>query len=383
LCRRKAAQRTEAALPESEKLQVPSGSWISKLLLVVALVVAGLLVWRLSLVFIIGFAAIIVATILGIAADLTERVTPLRGGWAKAFSWLLIAVLIGGFIFLLGTQVAEQFRNLVSEMPDMVQEAGNIIGVPDLPSILRDRLESFASQDGIFAGFANLTTNIFGVAGMLVLVLFAGIFLAIDPESYRHGLLQLVPDGYYRRVEVALDNAGRALRLWLMGTLVAMLVVGGVTTAALYAIGLPSALALGIIAGVLEFIPFIGPILSVVPAILVAIPEGYAMLAWVVVIYLAIQQIEGNVLVPLIQHRTADLPPVIGILSIVAGTVLFGLPGVILAVPLAIVTIVLVRQLYVRDILGRDTTIPGEHEAEKEKEKEKQKEKEGGQRSER
>lgn len=359
-------------MAEAEGPQAPDQKWIAKAVFVTALVVAGLLIWHLSLVFIIAFAAIIVATILGIAADLTERFTPLRGGWAKALSWLLIAIFIGAFIFLLGTQIAEQFRNLVTEMPDMVQEAGKLLGVTDLQGVLRDRLEAFASQDGLFAGVANVTTNLVSIVSLLVLVLFAGIFLAVDPEGYRHGLLQLIPDGYYQRAEIALDTAARALRLWLVGTLVAMFVVGIVTTAALYAIGLPSALALGIIAGVLEFIPFLGPILSVVPAFLVALPEGYTMVIWVAVIYLAIQQIEGNVLVPLIQHRTADLPPLIGILSIVAATLLFGLPGVLLAVPLALVVIVLVKQLYVRDILGRDTTAPGEKdEGAEEKAKEK------------
>jgi predicted PurR-regulated permease PerM len=366
-----AGERTGGNMAGAEGPQAPDQKWIAKAVFVTALVVAGLLIWHLSLVFIIAFAAIIVATILGIAAGLTERFTPLRGGWAKAVSWLLIAIFIGAFIFLLGTQIAEQFRNLITEMPGMIREAGKLIGVPDLHSVLRDRMESFASQEGLFAGVANITTNLVGVVSLLVLVLFAGLFLAIDPEMYRRGLLQLVPDNYYRRAEVAVDTAARALRLWLAGTLLAMLVVGVVTTAALYAIGLPSALALGIIAGILEFIPFLGPILSVVPAILVALPEGNTMVIWVAVIYLAIQQIEGNVLVPLIQHRTADLPPLLGLLSIVAATLLFGLPGVLLAVPLALVVIVLVKQLYVRDILGRDTTAPGEKDEEKEKEKEK------------
>ena len=363
----------------SDSPPTPDGKWISKVVFVAALVVGGLLVWHLSYVIVIAFAAIIVATILTLAADLTERFTPLRGGWAKAVSWLLIAILIAAFIFLLGTQVADQFRNLVTEMPDMVRQAGNLIGVPDLQSILRHRLQTFATQDGMFADVAGFTASLVSIVGMLVVVLFAGIFLALDPEGYRHGVLQLVPDAYYERIRFALETVGRALRLWLAGTLVAMLVVGVVTTSALYAIGMPSALALGIIAGVLEFIPFIGPILSVLPAILVALPEGYTMVIWVGLIYLAIQQIEGNVLVPLIQQRTADLPPVLGILSILAGTLLFGLPGVVLAVPMALVIIVFIKQLYVRDILGRDTTAPGEkgEEEEEEENKEKEKEKEG------
>jgi predicted PurR-regulated permease PerM len=363
-------------MADNEGWRTPDQKSIAKLVFLTALVATGLLIWQLPLVFIIAFGAIIVATILGIAADLTERFTPLRGGWAKAFSWLLIAIFIVAFIYLLGTQIAEQFRNLITAMPRMVREAGDLLGIPDLQSVLRERLAAFTRQEGLFAGVANITTGVVAVASLLVLVLFAGIFLALDPQGYRRGVLQLIPDDYYRRAEIALDTAARALRLWLVGTLLAMFVVAIVTTAALYAIGLPSALALGIIAGVLEFIPFLGPILSVVPAILVALPEGYTMVVWVAVIYLAIQQIEGNVLVPLIQHRTADLPPVVGILSIVAATLLFGLPGVLLAVPLALVAIVLVKQLYVRDTLGRDTTAPGEKDEDEDEEEEEEEEEE-------
>jgi predicted PurR-regulated permease PerM len=362
----------EEVLTQIDKSHTPDQRWINMAMFVGVLVVLGILVWYLSLVLLVAFAAIIVATVLGIAASVTERFTPLKGGWAKAFSWGLIALLIGGFIFLLGTQIAEQFRNLVTELPRMVRQLGNLLGIDDLQSILRERLEAFATQDGLFADFANVTTDLVGAIAMLVVVLVAGIFLAIDPEGYRRGLLQLVPDRYYDNAERAFDNAARALRLWLIGTLIAMLVVGVVTTAALYAIGMPSALALGIIAAVLEFIPFIGPILSVVPALLVAVPEGYAMAIWVMVIYLAIQQIEGNVLVPLIQHRTANLPPVIGILSILAATILFGLPGILLATPIAIVVIVLVKQLYVRDLLGRDTVVPGDKSKKPEKPEERE-----------
>lgn len=336
-----------------------SGPALRAAFVLAALLIGAVLLWRLTDVLVIIFGAILVANVLGMAAETTERITPLRGAWAKAVSWLLMALLIGGFIFLLGTQIQEQFRNLVVEIPGMIRNLGNLLGIDNLQDELRQRLASIARQDGLVTDVANLTTVLIGMAGTLVLVLFAGLFLALDPESYRRGLLLLVPDAIHDSVDQAMTDAGHALRRWLIGTLIAMLVVGVVTTVALYAIGLPSALALGIIAGMLEFVPFIGPILSLVPALLVAVPEGYAVVAWVGVIYFAIQQIEGNVLVPFIQHRTTDLPPALGILSIVVATLLFGLPGVLLAVPLTIVLIVFVKQLYVRDILGRETVMPG------------------------
>lgn len=154
----------------------------------------------------------------------------------------------------------------------------------------------------------------------------------------------------------ALDNAGRALRLWLVGKIVMMVVVGVLTTTGLYLIGVPSALALGFMAGMLEFVPFVGPILSFVPAAAVALASGEVSFWWVFGLYLLIQQLENNLLVPLIQQRTVQLPPVLGLFAIVAMGLLFGPLGVVMGVPLTIVLMALVKQLYIRNLGGNGRT---------------------------
>jgi predicted PurR-regulated permease PerM len=162
------------------------------------------------------------------------------------------------------------------------------------------------------------------------------------------------------RVESALDTSGVALRLWLKGQLVAMALVGLLTGLALWLIGLPSPVGLGLIAGFGEFIPFLGPILGAVPALVIAASQNTQMLLWTAGAFVLIQQIESNLISPLIQHRTVELPPVLSLLAVLAFAAVFDAIGLVLAVPLTVVLYVIIKKLYVRETLGEVTHVPGE-----------------------
>jgi len=163
-----------------------------------------------------------------------------------------------------------------------------------------------------------------------------------------------VPVAGRKRALLALDASGEALRKWLMGQLAAMVAVGCLTFAGLSLLGVPLAFALALIATLLEFIPFIGPILSGVPAVLVAFTVGPNEALYVVLLYLAIHQIEGNVIMPIVQKWAVKLAPALGIVSIVMFGLLFGLPGILFAVPLMVVVIALVKTLYVDGALEHE-----------------------------
>jgi predicted PurR-regulated permease PerM len=125
-------------------------------------------------------------------------------------------------------------------------------------------------------------------------------------------------------------------------------------------IGLPSPLALGLIAAVGEFVPFVGPILAALPALVIAGSQSTEMLLWTLAAFVAIQQVESNLIAPLVQRRTVELPPALSLLSVLAFGVVFGPLGLVLAVPLTVVLYVLVKKLYVRETLGEATPVPGE-----------------------
>lgn len=320
----------------------------------------GLLIaWQVSQVLLLVFAGVVVATILLSIADLFSRWTPLSRRWGLRLGILLFIALVAGVPLLFGVRVTGELDNLVRSIPDLIDNAGRQLGIEDLSAQVNG-VWSGAWQDSIFSSLAGYTSNVVGILTSVVLVLFGGIFLALDAQTYREGALKLVPSRQRDNVRDVMSEAGQALRLWLLGQLLAMLVVGGVTAAGLMLLGVPSALALGILAGLLEFIPFLGPILAYGVALLVALTIDFNMVIWVTVLYVVLQQVESNILVPLIQKRTVELPPALGLFALVAISSLFGPLGLLLGIPLTVVALVAVKHLYIRDVLNEETRMPGD-----------------------
>jgi predicted PurR-regulated permease PerM len=203
------------------------------------------------------------------------------------------------------------------------------------------------------------STTIAGALASLLLVMFGGMYLAIAPSLYRDGLLKLVPPAIQPNVNATLDDAGEALRRWLRGQVLAMLLVGVFTGLGLWLVGVQSALALGFIAGLAEFVPIIGPILAAIPALLIASNQDVQTVLLALAVLVVVQQVESNLIAPLIAERMVSIAPAVGLFAVVAMGVLFGPLGLLLGFPLAIVLDVAVRRLYVRDTLGEHIKIMG------------------------
>jgi predicted PurR-regulated permease PerM len=194
------------------------------------------------------------------------------------------------------------------------------------------------------------STTVSAIANVVV-VLAGALYLAAQPDLYHRGALRLVPPRRRPSARRGLDALGGALRRWLLMQLAAMAIVGTVTGLALWALGVPSPLALGLIAGLLEFVPIVGPLLAAVPAVLVAFTVGPELALWTGLALLAIQQLEGYVLTPLLARRAVELPPALTLFALVAFVALFGLAGGLLAAPLMVVAFVAVREFYVERAL--------------------------------
>lgn len=329
-------------------------------LLVGSVVVIALLAWRLAYVLLLAFAAVLFAIVLRTLARLIERHSPAGQRTSLALATLLVGALFVGFVYLMGAQIREQLANLLETLPSAVASLGQRFGVEDLDRQLLDTLEDFWAQTGFVSRFMAYTSATLAALGAAVLVVVTGVFLAARPDSYRRGMLKLVPKQVRPNAAQALENVGHALERWLLGQLISMALIGGITAGGLYLIGVPSALALGLLAGIAEFVPVIGPILSFIPAIVIAAPEGMRMALAVLALYVVVQQVESNVIMPLVQRRVVDLPPVLALFAVLALTLLFGPLGLLLGTPLTVALFVAVKQLYVRDGLHEPTTIPGE-----------------------
>lgn len=329
--------------------------------LAVAVVASALLVWQLRDILLLVFAAILVAIIFRTAADWLSERTGLPHGLSLAVVLLVIfgAIGLAGTIF--GAELNAQMAELFANLPAAWSAVEVRLGDSAFGARVLERIRGAMPGGGAIMSTLQTTLSMAtGVLSSLVLVIAGGIYLAAQPRYYKRGLLQLFPERKRAHVDDTIHMTGRAIRLWLVGQLVTMVAVGLVTGIGLWALDLPAPLALGLLAGVAEFVPFLGPIVSAVPALLFAASHGTDMVLWTAGLYLVVQQLEGNVITPLIQRHAVDLPPALTLFALVGLGGVFGIGGLLLAAPLTVVIFVAVKKLYVRDVLDEPTPIPGE-----------------------
>ena len=331
-------------------------AFIRRTLIVLALASLFFLAWNLRGVILMLFGAVVVASIFRAIADMLRKRLRFPDGVAVGASVLIVLGIVAGLAMLFGSQVASQVELLKETLPKAWESFERRVGEMGLGDALSQGVTGGSS-------FANIGQTIISVGSGLadtVVVLFGGIFLAAQPNFYRLGVVKLVPHGKRALVADAMIDSERALRLWLKGQLIAMVIVGLLTGFGLWLLGMKSALILGLLAGLLEFIPFAGPVLAAVPAIILALAVSPDLALWVLLLYIGVQQVEGAVVQPLVQQYAVDLPGVILLFALIAFGTLFGAIGVLLAAPLAVVTYVLVKRLYIREALDTATPIPGE-----------------------
>lgn len=316
----------------------------------------------LSHLWLMMFAAVVFAVVIRAVADPLIRITRLPEVPVVVASVLLIIGPIALGLTLFGSEIASQGAGVIARIPmgwDRIQQV-----VADQP--YAGEIQAATGQLGAYAGRAIGWAQTFAMGTAvaltgLLLVIVAGIYLALAPARARDGLVALVPLGRRDRVRYILDTIGRALKGWLKGQIIAMIAVGLASGIGLSIIGVPSPVALGVLTGLLNFVPIVGPILATVPAVLMAATVGWEQAALTLLLYFVVQQVESILLVPLVQKNVASLPVIVTIFSVVAFGSLLGPLGVILSGPLALTIFVLVIMVYRQDVLGdRTMQAPGE-----------------------
>jgi predicted PurR-regulated permease PerM len=336
--------------------------FVRKTLIVLGIVLLALLLWKLADVLLLAFGAVLVAIILHASADALVRYVKVPERWGLMVASIVIFVALLGVIALFGTQIRSQFANVMERLPFALDNFTNNLGIGPVTDDLSKMLNAMPTG-GLAARIAGISGVIVIGLGDMLLVLIAGVYIAAAPRLYARGFVKLFPMRHHEQVESSLEASGQALKLWLMSQLIAMVCVAVLSTLAYWLIGLPSPYALGLIAGLADFIPFLGPIFGALPALLIALTVSGEAALWTILAVLAIQQIEGNVIFPLVARSVIAIPPALALFAIVVGSVLFGTLGLIFGFPLAVVAYVLVKKLYVRETLGESTTVPGEKEA--------------------
>lgn len=278
---------------------------------------------------------------------------------------VMAAGLTVGFWIALWPTLSQQLSTVGRELPQATEQVGEwlqtqyqtVTGrVGEPGQDIEERARGvFADQMGTVLGGALpiINTALGAMTGALV-VLMVGIYTAARPQLYRTGFLRLIPPARRDRVAEALDRSEYSLRRWMIGTVINMVLVSLLVLAGLWIIGVPAALALAVIAGIFEFIPIVGPIIAAVPAIAVGLTVSPTTALWVTLLYVVVQQVESDVITPVVMRGAARLPPALTVIFQALMAVIFGFLGLLLAVPILAVLIVVVRTLYVEPLEAAD-----------------------------
>lgn len=260
----------------------------------------------------------------------------------------------------IGPLVAARLDELTDTVMQGVRQVRGYLQSTGWGRNLLEALGQGVRQNGYILGTASrIVFSAVDAVLALVLIVVAGVYLAASPRLYTEGAVRLVPKAHHARVREVLTSTGTALWLWLLGQFVIMTVVGVLTALGLLIAGVPLAVPLGLVAGLLEFIPFLGPFLAAVPIILVALTVSPVTALYAVLVLLVIQQVESNFVAPLVERWAVALPPVLILVGTLASALLFGVIGMIFAAPLMVVVMVWTKMLYMQDVLGEPVELPG------------------------
>ncbi len=350
---------------------------------VIGLAVLALLFWHTRTLILTVFLGVLFALAVSAGVDRLQRWRVPRGLAAPLIVIGFVGVL-AGFGTWIGPTVREQSVELRTKLPEALgklelwvrSRGGGIIatitglstdslasgpgpnvaptpldsavaGVPvpptsgAAPASLRDRL--LAQLGGVGRFFLPVISSTLAVFAGIVLVLFLAIYLAIDPTIYRRGVLRLVPKPRRARADKMLGAIAGTLRKWLVTQLIAMVVIGVVTTGVLLALNVRAAIPLGILAGLFEFVPTLGPILSAIPAIAMGFVDSPEKALAVTIAYVGIQFIENHLLIPILMKEGIDLPPALTIVMQALMAIVFGILGLLVAVPLLATVMIAAR----------------------------------------
>lgn len=333
------------------------GQWIG----LFALVVSVYILLQIRQVVLLVFASVVLATVLNRVVRQLQGYR-IQRGIAIGIVFVVLLALIIGFFAVLVPRIVEQLQQLVALLPQISQRLrswydwlsslvpGQLLEDNRAINTLTQQLQSWVTR--LLGNFFVLLNNSLAAVLNLLLFFVLTIMILTNPSQYRRIFILAFPAFYRRRVDEILTECETSLVGWSKGTLLTMLAIAVLSFIGLSILGVPLPLVNATLAGLLEFIPNVGPVLSTVPPVLLALLDAPWKAAAVLVLYFLIQQMESLILVPTIMAREASLLPVFTILAVVVFASFFGFLGLFLAIPLLIVTQIWLTEVLVKDVLN-------------------------------
>lgn len=354
------AQPSKAESPPSNWALYRRAIYLAVGLVAFLIVLANFVSAALNILLLLFLCVLLALGLRGIVDWLAAH-TPLSEKVALALVTLGLIALIVGFGVLVGPRLVEQFNELGTALPEAVRRLEEQLSqtswgkslVEQLPSVSEMGRQFFSiSGSDVFSRITGVVSSAFSFLSSVVVVLFITFYLALQPRIYVRNFLRLVPIERRKRVWETLDEVKKTLQKWLLVRFISAIEVGVLTFIGLMLLGVPLALPLSIIAAVGAFIPTFGPLLAVAPAALVALIQGPEMSLVVVILYTSVQAFDNYVVTPILEKSLLYLPLAYTLTAQLFFGVIAGPFGLVLAAPIAAALVIVVRMMYVEDVLG-------------------------------
>ena len=348
----------------------PERVFTRKALIAVGIALAAILlvmfIYQIQHVLVLVFAATLLAVLLTTPSGMLTKYLRIPPAYALAIVLVTSVLLAAGTMTFIGSTLRTQIGEVQKTLPQAVgQLRENLKTTPwglwltDQLRLVPKGLEEYLTPEFFFAQAGGIATSTFGALGSVLVVLIVGVYLAVSPSTYVNGLATLFPLHARKRVNEIFTAIGTALQWWFFGQALAMTEVFLLTTLGLTILGMPSALALGLLAGLLNIVPNFGPILAAIPAVILAAAPHDAVTGfdfkralYVTCVYIIVQVLDAYIVSPIIQKRAVALPPALIMLSQIVALALLGPVGLLVSTPILAALLVIVRMAYVEDILG-------------------------------
>jgi predicted PurR-regulated permease PerM len=321
-----------------------------------------LFIWHTADLLLVFFAGLMFAIFLRKSALLISEHTKLTVGWGLVVTALIIVTVIGLGGWLAAPSVTEQFYDLQQQLPAAIQQLTAQFNETTWGKQFQEQIPRVEEMltTGVLRRAGFLFTTIIGIIASFLVILALGFYLAVNPGTYVSGIAQLAPPSKRAKTRHIMHTIGDTLGYWLLGRFAEMIFIGVLTTIALYYLGVPLALVLGLLAGLLNFIPYLGPFIAAVPPLLVALMISPQTALYVLIFFTAIQTAETYLVTPFVDRKTIWLPPALTItVQLLLGSI-WGILGVLFASPITAAIIVLVKLLYLEDVYGDEVQVRGE-----------------------
>jgi predicted PurR-regulated permease PerM len=309
-----------------------------------------LLAWWLVDVLLLVFAGVLVAVLLRAPVDWLSARTRLSPNLALVLVFVVLALGLGGTGVVIAPEIGHQLDELTRQVPEAARELAGSLERYGWGRWLLARIESageMAMKPEVMQGAGRVLSSTIGALTGLFTVAVVGLWVTLQPRLYIDHGLRLLPVAARARARAIAGECGRVLQRWLLGSFLSMAIVFVATWIGLWALGIPLALVLALLAGAMVFIPNFGPLLSAIPALLLALMQSPQTVLWVALLYVGVQIVDNTMTTPIIQRHAVSIPPALMMFAQVAMGVLAGALGVIVAVPLTALAIVLVRRIHV------------------------------------